>query len=76
MNLGEGAPAAHEPTADEVLAAVLRTLDNAAFKLGRLKTRNRGTPLAKDVTSVAYDVSAARHDIARLLDHLAASEPD
>jgi hypothetical protein len=74
VNPEEGGAAAGNPTAAEVLAAVLHTLDNASFKLGRLKSRNRGTPIARDVSSVAYDVSAARHDIARLRDHLTGTD--
>jgi hypothetical protein len=62
--------ARHASTPAEVLAAVERTLDNATFKLGRLRTRNRGSSVAKDLTSISYDVSAARHDIARLRDRL------
>ena len=63
-----------EPDPDDVLAAIEATLDNATFKLGRLRHRNRGQSIAKDLTSVFYDVSAARHDIARLRDQLASPD--
>jgi hypothetical protein len=64
---------ADPPPPDEVLAAIERTLDNATFKLGRLRHRNRGAAISRDLTSIFYDVSAARHDIARLRDQLGAS---
>jgi len=60
-----------DPPIDEVLAAVERTLGNASFKLGRLRSRNRAAPSSRELTSVFYDVSAARHDIARLRQQLA-----
>jgi hypothetical protein len=60
-----------------VLAAIEHTLDNATFKLGRLRTRHRASGLSRDLTSVFYDVSAARHDIARLRRRLGGDEsPD
>ena len=52
-----------QPTPDQVLAAIEHTLDNATFKLGRLRTRHRTSSLSRELTSVFYDVSAARHDI-------------
>ena len=58
-----------------VLSAVERTLTNATFKLGRLRSRNRGSALARDLTSIFYDVSAARHDLNLLLEHLG-DEPE
>ena len=59
-----------QPEPDDVLAAIEHTLDNATFKLGRLRHRNRGQAIARDLTSVFYDISAARHDIARLREEL------
>ena len=64
------------PDPDTVLAAIEHTLDSATFKLGRLRTRNRGSSLARDLTSVFYDVSAARHDVARLRQQLAGELED
>jgi hypothetical protein len=61
------------PSPDQVLAAIEHTLDNATVKLGRLRHRNRGASISRDLTSVFYDVSAARHDISRLRDQLASS---
>lgn len=63
-----------QPTPDQVLAAIEHTLDNATFKLGRLRHRNRGASISRDLTSIFYDVSAARHDINRLRDQLASPD--
>jgi hypothetical protein len=70
MDEPDGNPAPLDP--DQVLAAIASTLDNATFKLGRLRHRNRGAAISRDLTSVFYDVSAARHDIGRLRDELRA----
>jgi hypothetical protein len=58
------------PDPDDVLAAVERALDRATFKLGRLRSHNRGSGIFKELTSVSYDIAAARHDIVRLRSQL------
>ena len=74
--MGNTTDAAEVPDPDAVLAAIEHTLDNATFKLGRLRTRNRGSSLARELTSVFYDVSAARHDVARLRQQLSGEVED
>ena len=55
------------PHERETLAEVEQSLARATMRLGRLRGRNRGTALHRDLTAVFYDVQAARLEIVRLL---------
>jgi hypothetical protein len=55
------------PPAQETLAEIERSLAQATMRLGRLRTRNRGSHLHRELTAVFYDVQAARHGVVRLL---------
>ena len=52
----------------EVLAYVEQNLSHATFRLGRLRSRNRGGPLSKDLTAVFYDLQAARQAVVGALE--------
>jgi hypothetical protein len=57
-----------EPLPDrETLAEIERSLAQATMRLGRLRTRNRGSHLHRELTAVFYDVQTARHEVVRLL---------
>lgn len=56
------------PPEPDTLAEVERALARATMRLGRLRGRNRGSALHRDLTAVFYDVQAARLEIVRLLE--------
>lgn len=56
------------PPMTELLAHAEHNLGQATFRLGRLRTRNRGSQLHRDLTAVFYDVQAARQAIVAVLD--------
>ena len=55
------------PPAQETLAEIEHSLAQATMRLGRLRNRNRGSHLHRELTAVFYDVQAARHEVVRLL---------
>jgi len=55
------------PLDRESLTEIERSLARATMRLGRLRGRNRGSGLHRDLTAVFYDVQAARFEIVRLL---------
>lgn len=57
----------------ELLAYVEQNLSHATLRLGRLRSRNRGGPLSKDLTAVFYDLQAARQAVVGALE---AMDPD
>ena len=56
------------PLDHESLTEIERSLARATMRLGRLRGRNRGGSLHRDLTAVFYDVQAARLEIVRLLE--------
>ncbi len=70
MTAGDAPPPAGPPSREEVLAALAEAegvLTRATMRLGRLRTRNRGSALHRDLTSIAYDVQTARQLVAAVL---------
>jgi hypothetical protein len=51
----------------ESLTDIEQSLSRATMRLGRLRGRNRGSTLHRDLTAVFYDVQAARLEVVRLL---------
>ena len=60
----------------EALMQAEANLAHASMRLGRLRSRNRGAPHYRDLTSVAFDVQAARDLVVAVFDALAASAGD
>ena len=62
----------HGPTTDDSAEELLRyaeeKLARATMRLGRLRSRNRGTSLHRELTTITYDLQAARHAVAALLE--------
>ncbi len=58
----------------EALAHAEATLTHASMRLGRLRSRNRGAPLSRDLTAVAFDIQAARDVVVAVLDALATAD--
>ncbi len=56
------------PLDHDSLTEIERSLARATMRLGRLRGRNRGSDLHRDLTAVFYDVQAARLEIARMLE--------
>jgi hypothetical protein len=65
------------PPSPNALTEIERSLAQATMRLGRLRARNRGSHLHRELTAVFYDVQAARHEVVRLLgnDDLAGGPP-
>lgn len=51
----------------ELLTHAEQNLSQATFRLGRLRTRHRGSDFHRDLTALLYDVQAAREAIVVLL---------
>ena len=63
----------HGPPTGELLAHAEHNLSQATYRLGRLRSRNRGSGLHRDLTAIFYDVQAARQAIIAILN---ADEPE
>ena len=51
----------------ELLTHAEQNLSQATFRLGRLRTRHRGSDFHRDLTALFYDVQAAREAIVAVL---------
>ena len=60
----------------EALAQAEATLTHASMRLGQLRSRNRGGPLHRDLTSVAFDVQAARDIVVAVMETIALGDDD
>lgn len=56
-----------DPVPLELLTHAEQNLSQATFRLGRLRTRHRGSDFHRDLTALFYDVQAAREAIVVLL---------
>lgn len=68
---------AAQPTKEqllELLAHAEANLTHASMRLGRIRSRNRGGPLYRELTSVAFDVQAARQALVVALEAIAFGE--
>lgn len=59
------------PPPREVLTDIEQALGRATMRLGRLRGRQRGSGIHRDLSAIFYDVQAARHDVALLLEEQA-----
>lgn len=67
-NLPSDAPDA--PPMTDLLSHAERNLSQATVRLGRLRTRSRGSQLHRDLTAVFYDIQAAREAVVTVLSAL------
>jgi len=67
-NLPSAAP--DVPPTTDLLSYAERNLSQATLRLGRLRTRSRGSQLHRDLTAVFYDIQAAREAIVAVLSAL------
>lgn len=51
----------------ELLSHAERNLSQATLRLGRLRSRSRGSQLHRDLTAVFYDIQTAREAIVTVL---------